>query len=140
MGAAYGSAGERCMALPVVVPVGEETAEVLRARLVEAIAELRVGTSFDADAHYGPVVTAAHKARIEDYIQVGVDEGAELVVDGRGFTLPGHEDGFFLKPCLFDRVTADLRTWREEIFGQVLRSEERRDGKGCVRKVSSRGG
>src|SRR3546814_3579286 len=77
MGAAYGSAGERCMALPVVVPVGEETAEVLRARLVEAIAELRVGTSFDADAHYGPVVTAAHKARIEDYIQVGVDEGAE---------------------------------------------------------------
>src|SRR3546814_5175322 len=74
MGAAYGSAGERCMALTVVVPVGEETAEVLRARLVEAIAELRVGTSFDADAHYGPVVTAAHKARIEDYIQVGVDE------------------------------------------------------------------
>jgi malonate-semialdehyde dehydrogenase (acetylating)/methylmalonate-semialdehyde dehydrogenase len=120
MGAAYGSAGERCMALPVVVPVGEETAERLRARLVEAIAELRVGTSFDADAHYGPVVTAAHKARIEGYIQAGVDEGAELVVDGRGFTMPGHEQGFFLKPCLFDRVTPDMRTYREEIFGPVL--------------------
>ncbi|GAB3315395.1 CoA-acylating methylmalonate-semialdehyde dehydrogenase [Luteimonas notoginsengisoli] len=120
MGAAYGSAGERCMALPVVVPVGEETAELLRARLVAAIAELRVGTSFDADAHYGPVVNAAHKARIEDYIQLGVAEGAELVVDGRGFTLPGHEDGFFLKPCLFDRVTADMRTYHEEIFGPVL--------------------
>jgi malonate-semialdehyde dehydrogenase (acetylating)/methylmalonate-semialdehyde dehydrogenase len=120
MGAAYGSAGERCMALPVVVPVGEETAERLRARLVEAIAELRVGTSFDADAHYGPVVTAAHKARIEGYIQAGVDEGAELVVDGRGFTMPGHEQGFFLKPCLFDRVTPEMRTYREEIFGPVL--------------------
>jgi malonate-semialdehyde dehydrogenase (acetylating)/methylmalonate-semialdehyde dehydrogenase len=120
MGAAYGSAGERCMALPVVVPVGEETAERLRARLVEAIGELRVGTSFDADAHYGPVVTAAHKARIEGYIQAGVDEGAELVVDGRGFTMPGHEQGFFLKPCLFDRVTPDMRTYREEIFGPVL--------------------
>ncbi|GAA3916602.1 CoA-acylating methylmalonate-semialdehyde dehydrogenase [Luteimonas lutimaris] len=120
MGAAYGSAGERCMALPVVVPVGEETAERLRARLVEAIAGLRVGTSFDADAHYGPVVTAAHKARIEGYIQAGVDEGAELVVDGRGFTMPGHEQGFFLKPCLFDRVTPDMRTYREEIFGPVL--------------------
>ena len=120
MGAAYGSAGERCMALPVVVPVGEETAERLRARLVEAIGELRVGTSFDADAHYGPVVTAAHKARIEGYIQAGVDEGAELVVDGRGFTMPGHEQGFFLKPCLFDRVTPEMRTYREEIFGPVL--------------------
>ncbi len=120
MGAAYGSAGERCMALPVVVPVGEETAALLRTRLVEAIAELRVGTSFDADAHYGPVVTAAHKARIEGYIQAGVDEGAELVVDGRGYTMPGHEEGFFLKPCLFDRVTPDMRTYREEIFGPVL--------------------
>ena len=120
IGAAYGSAGERCMALPVVVAVGEATAADLRERLVAAIADLRIGPSTDPDAHYGPVVTAAHKARIEDYIRIGVEEGAELVVDGRGFSLPGHEDGFFLGPTLFDRVTADMKTWHEEIFGPVL--------------------
>ena len=120
MGAAYGSAGERCMALPVVVPVGEATAEALRARLLPAIAALKVGVSGDAQAHYGPVVSAAHKARIEQYIQLGVDEGAELVVDGRGLKVPGHEDGFFLAPTLFDRVTPAMRTYREEIFGPVL--------------------
>ena len=119
-GAAFGSAGERCMALPVVVPVGDKTADALRERLVPAIAALRVGISTDADAHYGPVVTAEHKARIENYIQMGVDEGAELVVDGRGFTLQGHEKGFFVGPTLFDRVTTDMRTYREEIFGPVL--------------------
>ena len=120
LGAAYGSAGERCMALPVVVPVGEATATALRGKLLAAIAELRVGVSTDPQAHYGPVVTAAHKAQIERYIQLGVDEGAELVLDGRGFTLPGHEDGFFLGPTLFDHVTAQMQTWREEIFGPVL--------------------
>ncbi|WP_428152383.1 CoA-acylating methylmalonate-semialdehyde dehydrogenase [Brevundimonas sp.] len=120
MGAAYGSAGERCMALPVVVPVGEDTAERLRAKLLPAIEALRVGVSTDADAHYGPVVSAAHKARIEGYIQTGVDEGAELVVDGRGFSLQGHENGFFLAPTLFDHVTGDMQTYREEIFGPVL--------------------
>ncbi|HRN61400.1 MAG TPA: aldehyde dehydrogenase family protein, partial [Luteimonas sp.] len=120
IGAAYGSAGERCMALPVVVAVGAATADALRERLLAAIANLRVGVSTDPDAQYGPVVTAAHKARIEQYIQIGVDEGAELVVDGRGFSLPGHEGGFFLGPTLFDRVTSDMQTWREEIFGPVL--------------------
>ena len=120
VGAAYGSAGERCMALPVVVPVGENTAAALRGKLLAAIADLRVGVSTDAAAHYGPVVSAAHKARIEGHIQAGVEEGAELVVDGRGFSLPGHEGGFFLGPTLFDRVTADMRTYREEIFGPVL--------------------
>ena len=119
-GAAFGSAGERCMALPGVVPVGDKTADALRERLVPAIAALRVGVSSDADAHYGPVVTAEHKARIENYIQMGVDEGAELVVDGRGFTLQGHEKGFFVGPTLFDRVTTGMRTYREEIFGPVL--------------------
>ena len=120
MGAAYGSAGERCMALPVVVAVGEATATALRERLLAAIADLRIGTSTDPDAHYGPVVTAAHKAKIEQYIQLGVDEGAELVVDGRGFSLPGHEGGFFLGPTLFDHVTPQMQTWHEEIFGPVL--------------------
>ncbi len=119
-GAAFGSAGERCMALPVVVPVGEKTALALREKLIPAIEALRVGVSTDAEAHYGPVVTAAHKAKIENYIQMGVDEGAELVVDGRGFTLQGHEDGFFVGPTLFDRVTPQMRTYKEEIFGPVL--------------------
>jgi malonate-semialdehyde dehydrogenase (acetylating)/methylmalonate-semialdehyde dehydrogenase len=119
-GAAFGSAGERCMALPVVVPVGEKTAVALRERMIPAMAALRVGVSTDADAHYGPVVTAAHKARVEGWIQTGVDEGAELVVDGRGFTLQGHEGGFFIGPSLFDHVKPSMQSYREEIFGPVL--------------------
>ena len=119
-GAAFGSAGERCMALPVVVPVGDKTAEALKAKLIPAIDALRVGVSTDADAHYGPVVTQAHKEKVESYIQMGVDEGAELVVDGRGFTLQGHEKGFFVGPTLFDRVTPSMRSYQEEIFGPVL--------------------
>jgi malonate-semialdehyde dehydrogenase (acetylating)/methylmalonate-semialdehyde dehydrogenase len=120
LGAAYGSAGERCMAMPVVVPVGQAAAEALRARLVPAIEALRVGASTDPEAQYGPVVTAAHKMRVEDYIAMGVAEGAELVIDGRGFRLQGHEDGFFLAPTLFDHVTADMQSYRDEIFGPVL--------------------
>jgi malonate-semialdehyde dehydrogenase (acetylating) / methylmalonate-semialdehyde dehydrogenase len=119
-GAAFGSAGERCMALPVVVPVGEKTAENLRAKLLPAIAALRVGISTDTEAHYGPVVNAAHKARVEGWIQKGVDEGAELVVDGRGFKLQGHEEGFFIGPSLFDHVTPSMQSYKEEIFGPVL--------------------
>jgi malonate-semialdehyde dehydrogenase (acetylating)/methylmalonate-semialdehyde dehydrogenase len=120
VGAAFGSAGERCMALPVVVPVGEETADRLRGKLVEAIADLRVGISTDPDAHYGPVVSAQHKARIENYIRMAVDEGSELVVDGRGLSLQGYEDGYFLGPTLLDRVTPDMQSYQEEIFGPVL--------------------
>ena len=119
-GAAFGSAGERCMALPVVVPVGERTAGALRERLVDAMAGLKVGVSTDPDAQYGPVVTSAHKKRVTDYIQLGADEGAELVVDGRGFALQGFERGFFIGPTLFDRVTPAMRTYQEEIFGPVL--------------------
>ena len=119
-GAAFGSAGERCMALPVVVPVGDATAEALRERLVPAIDALRVGVSTDPEAQYGPVINAAHKARVETWIQTGIDEGAELVVDGRGFALQGHENGYFLGPSLFDHVTPDMRSYREEIFGPVL--------------------
>ena len=120
IGAAYGSAGERCMALPVVTPVGEETAVRLRAKLIEAIADLRVGIATDPDAHYGPVVSAQHKARVENYIQMAIDEGAELVVDGRGLTLQGYEEGYFMGPTLLDRVTPDMRSYQEEIFGPVL--------------------
>jgi malonate-semialdehyde dehydrogenase (acetylating)/methylmalonate-semialdehyde dehydrogenase len=119
-GAAFGSAGERCMALPVVVPVGEDTANRLRAKLIPAIEALRVGVSTDAEAHYGPVVSAAHKEKVEGWIQKCADEGAELVIDGRGFTLQGHEDGFFVGPTLFDHVTPDMESYREEIFGPVL--------------------
>jgi len=109
-GAAFGSAGERCMALPVVVPVGEQTAVALREKMLVAMAKLRIGVSTDPDADYGPVVNAAHKARVEGWIQKGVDEGAELVVDGRGFRLQGHEEGFFIGPSLFDHVKPHMES------------------------------
>ena len=120
VGAAYGSAGERCMALPVVVPVGAKAAGELRERLLDEARSLKVGVSTDPDAQYGPVVTAAHKKRIEAYIALGEREGAELVLDGRGFSLQGHEAGFFIGPTLFDQVTPSMKTYQEEIFGPVL--------------------
>ena len=119
-GAAFGSAGERCMALPVVVPVGEDTAERLRAKLIPAIEALRVGVSTDNAAHYGPVVTQAHKDKIEGWIATCAAEGAELVIDGRGFSLQGHEQGFFVGPTLFDHVTPEMDSYHNEIFGPVL--------------------
>ena len=135
-GAAFGSAGERCMALPVVVPVGEKTADALREKLIPAIAALRVGVSTDADAHYGPVVNAAHKKRVEDWIQTGVDEGAELVIDGRGFSLQGHEEGFFVGPTLFDHVAPEMQAYKEEIFGPVLQIVRAADFDEAVRLPS----
>jgi malonate-semialdehyde dehydrogenase (acetylating)/methylmalonate-semialdehyde dehydrogenase len=119
-GAAFGSAGERCMALPVVVPVGKKTADELRERMIAEIETLKVGTSTDAGAQYGPVVSAAHRQKISDYIQMGKDEGAELVVDGRGFKMQGYEKGFFIGPSLFDKVKPTMKTYNEEIFGPVL--------------------
>jgi len=119
-GAAYGSAGERCMALPVVVPVGKKTADELRERLVAEIPNLRVGVSTDAEAHYGPVVTQAHRDKVAGWIEKGVREGAELVVDGRDFSLQGHEKGYFIGPSLFDHVKPTMESYREEIFGPVL--------------------
>ncbi len=132
-GAAFGSAGERCMALPVVVPVGDETAERLKEKLIPAIAALNVGVSTDPDAHYGPVVTKAHKERIESYIQMCVDEGGELVVDGRGFSLQGHEEGFFIGPTLFDHVKPSFRSYKEEIFGPVLQIVRAADFEEAIR-------
>lgn len=120
IGAGYGSAGERCMAISVAVPVGEETADALVAKLKDRIAGLRVGASDDPDADFGPLVSREALQRVDDYVASGVEEGAELVVDGRGHTVPGHEEGFFAGPSLFDRVTPDMRIHREEIFGPVL--------------------
>lgn len=120
LGAGYGSAGERCMAISVAVPVGEETANALVAKLAERAATLKVGHSFDSAADYGPLVTSQAKERVEGYIQQGIDEGANLVLDGRGFTLEGYENGFYLGPTLFDNVTRDMAIYREEIFGPVL--------------------
>ncbi|MFD6150053.1 MULTISPECIES: CoA-acylating methylmalonate-semialdehyde dehydrogenase [unclassified Streptomyces] len=120
VGAGYGSAGERCMAISVAVPVGEETADALVARLKERIAGLRIGTSDDPEADFGPLVGPDALARVRSYVDIGVQEGAELVVDGRDFTLAGHEKGFFAGASLFDRVTPDMRIYQEEIFGPVL--------------------
>ena len=135
-GAAFGSAGERCMALPVVVPVGEDTADRLREKLVPAINALRVGVSTDKDAHYGPVVTPEHRARIEQWIDTAEKEGAEVVIDGRGFSLQGHEEGFFVGPTLLDRVTTDMESYQEEIFGPVLQIVRARDFEDAVRLPS----
>ncbi|MFF5411076.1 CoA-acylating methylmalonate-semialdehyde dehydrogenase [Streptomyces albidoflavus] len=120
IGAGYGSAGERCMAISVAVPVGEETADALVARLKERIAGLRIGRSDDPEADFGPLVGQDAVDRVRSYVGLGVEEGAELVVDGRNFVLEGHEGGFFAGASLFDRVTPAMRIYQEEIFGPVL--------------------
>ena len=127
IGAGYGSAGERCMAISVAVPVGEETANRLRNRLAERVKELRVGHSLDPKADYGPLVTAAALKRVRDYIDAGVEAGAEIVVDGREkssddmtFGDDSLEGGFFIGPTLFDHVSTDMSIYTDEIFGPVL--------------------
>ena len=121
IGAGYGAAGERCMAISVAVPVGDETADRLIEKLVPRIEKLKVGPyTAGEDVDYGPVVTGAAKANIERLVQSGVDQGAELVVDGRDFKLQGYEDGYFIGPHLFDRVTRDMDIYKTEIFGPVL--------------------
>jgi malonate-semialdehyde dehydrogenase (acetylating)/methylmalonate-semialdehyde dehydrogenase len=127
VGAAFGSAGERCMALSVVVPIGEETAERLKDKLIPAIRALKVGTAADPDAHYGPVVTQAHKDKVEAWIARCAEEGGEIVTDGRGLTLQGHESGFFIGPTLIDHVTPAMESYHNEIFGPVLQIVRARD-------------
>lgn len=120
MGAGYGSAGERCMAISVAVAVGDAVADALVANLAPRVKALKIGNGMTPGMDMGPLVTAAHRDRVRSYVDLGVDEGAELVVDGRGFSLPDAPDGFFLGGCLFDRVTPAMRIHREEIFGPVL--------------------
>ncbi len=135
-GAAFGSAGERCMALPVVVPVGADTADRLREKLIPAIHALRIGVSNDPDAHYGPVVTPEHKARVEQWITTAEEEGGEIVIDGRGFTLQGHDRGFFIGPTLIDHVTPSMTSYQEEIFGPVLQIVRAQDFEEALRLPS----
>ena len=120
IGSGYGSAGERCMATPVAVPVGKGTAETLIEMLKPRVESLRIGPSMSEDSDLGPLVTAAHKKRVEGYIQMAVDEGQKLVVDGRGFKLQGYEKGFFLGGTLLDGAKPGHRSYHEEIFGPVL--------------------
>ena len=120
MGAAYGSAGERCMAISVAVPIGERTADALVAKLEPRIRALKVGPGTDPEAEMGPLVTKSHYERVCSYIDAGVAEGAKLLVDGRGFRMQGYEDGYFVGGTLFDHVTTDMKIYKEEIFGPVL--------------------
>ncbi len=119
MGAAYGSAGERCMAVSVAVAVGG-VGDRLMDKLVPRVRALKIGPGTDPDAEMGPLVTATHLARVRSYVDLGVKEGAKLVVDGRGLALQGYENGFFLGGCVFDEVKPEMRIYREEIFGPVL--------------------
>jgi malonate-semialdehyde dehydrogenase (acetylating)/methylmalonate-semialdehyde dehydrogenase len=120
IGAGYGSAGERCMAVSVAVPVGKPTAERLLEKLVPRVESLKIGLSTDPGADFGPLVTRAQVERVRGLVDVGIKEGAKLLVDGRGFKMQGYEDGFYMGGCLFDHVTPDMRIYKEEIFGPVL--------------------
>ena len=120
MGAAYGSCGERCMAIPLVVAVGDATADAVVAGLKIEIAKMKVGPGVDASNDMGPLVTKQHFEKVKGFVDQGVAEGATLVVDGRGITVPGHEEGYFLGACLFDHVQTGMKIYQEEIFGPVL--------------------
>lgn len=120
LGAAYGSCGERCMAISVVVCVGEETASEFVSNIQQGLNNLTVDSGFSAKSDMGPLISQRHLQRVRDYIELGVDEGADLVVDGRDLVVSGHENGHFLGPCLFDRVSPKMRIYQDEIFGPVL--------------------
>jgi malonate-semialdehyde dehydrogenase (acetylating)/methylmalonate-semialdehyde dehydrogenase len=120
MGAGYGSAGERCMAISVAVPVGQETGDRLVAALKPRIDRLKLGPASDKGAEMGPIISKAAQQRILKLIDSGVEQGAKLVVDGRDFSLQGYEQGFFVGPTLFDEVTPEMDIYQEEIFGPVL--------------------
>ncbi len=137
IGAGYGSAGERCMAVSVAVPVGRKTADTLVEKLIPRVESLKIGPSTDPQVDYGPLVTRAHLDKVRDYVDLGVKEGAKLVVDGRGFKLQGYENGHFIGGCLFDEVTPDMRIYKDEIFGPVLSVVRARDYEEAVRLPSA---
>jgi len=120
MGAAYGSCGERCMAIPIVVAVGEKTGDAVIEKLKKQLDIMKVGPGSDNENDMGPLVTRQHYEKVKGYIDIGIEEGAELVVDGRNIVVKDHEKGFFLRGCLFDRVTPEMRIYKDEIFGPVL--------------------
>jgi malonate-semialdehyde dehydrogenase (acetylating)/methylmalonate-semialdehyde dehydrogenase len=120
IGSGYGSAGERCMAVSVAVPVGQKAADILLKKLIPRVENLKIGPSTDAQADYGPLVTRAHLEKVKSYVDLGLQEGAKLAVDGRGFKLQGYENGYFMGGCLFDEVKPSMRIYQEEIFGPVL--------------------
>ncbi len=134
MGAAYGSAGERCMAISVAVTVGDAADKLLQI-LEPKIRNLKVGPGLDPEAEMGPLVTAQHFDKVHSYVDLGVEEGADLKVDGRGLKLQGYEDGYFLGPCLFDNVETDMRIYNEEIFGPVLSVVRRDDFEGAMKVI-----
>jgi malonate-semialdehyde dehydrogenase (acetylating)/methylmalonate-semialdehyde dehydrogenase len=136
IGAGYGSAGERCMAVSVAVPVGKKTADILLEKLVPRVESLKIGPSTDAQADYGPMITRAHLEKVKAYVDLGVKEGAKLVVDGRDFKLQGYENGNFMGGCLFDHVTPEMRIYKEEIFGPVLSVVRAKDYDEAVRLPS----
>jgi malonate-semialdehyde dehydrogenase (acetylating)/methylmalonate-semialdehyde dehydrogenase len=136
IGAGYGSAGERCMAISVAVPVGQKTADVLVKKLIPRIESLKVGPSTDPQADYGPMVTKQLVNKVRGYIDAGIKEGADLLVDGRNFKLQGYENGNFIGGCLFDNVTPDMTIYKDEIFGPVLSVVRAKDYDEAVRLPS----
>jgi malonate-semialdehyde dehydrogenase (acetylating)/methylmalonate-semialdehyde dehydrogenase len=136
IGAGYGSAGERCMAISVAVPVGRQAADRLIEKLVPRVEALKIGPSTDKQADYGPMITKAHRDKVRDYVDLGVKEGAKLLVDGRGFKMQGYENGFFMGGCLFDEVEPHMRIYKEEIFGPVLSVVRARDYEEALRLPS----
>ena len=120
MGAAYGSCGERCMAIPVVVAVGDEVGDTIVAKLKTELAKMQVGNGLDEGSDMGPLVTRDHYEKVRGYVDLGVQEGAELVVDGRNIQVEGHPEGYYLGGCLFDRVQPEMKVYTDEIFGPVL--------------------
>jgi malonate-semialdehyde dehydrogenase (acetylating)/methylmalonate-semialdehyde dehydrogenase len=136
IGAGYGSAGERCMAISVAVPVGKKTADILMEKLIPRVESLKIGPSTDPQADYGPLVTKAALNRVRDYVDLGVKEGATLAVDGRSFKMQGYESGYFMGGCLFDDVKPDMRIYKEEIFGPVLSVVRAKDYEEALRLPS----